>query len=88
MYNGFRVLVLQLQDDVPSPHPNRPWLAICQDRFPTMLPGDDGFLPPIWGATEDEAHEGMNLTIQERLQASGVKEYRFMRFETTFKRKG
>ena len=86
MNDGFRVLILRMRDGQRGPHQDRPWLAICQDRFPSILPGDDGFLPPIWGATEQEARDGMDLTIQERLQALGVQEYRFMRFETRFRR--
>lgn len=87
---GFRVLVTKQTLGNPYVGPSfspanrseRLWVAICQDRFPTMLPGDDGFLPPMYGVTEAEAIEAMELTIRERVTALGMKgSYQFVHYE-------
>lgn len=64
----------------PGPGLARPWIAICQDRFPPMRLQDDGFLPPIYGKTRDEAMNGMHLTIKERLEAQQLTEWSFVSF--------
>jgi hypothetical protein len=45
-----------------------------------MHPDDDGLLPPIFGASRNEAIEGMSLTIEERVEAQGLREVTFMGF--------
>lgn len=59
----------------------RPWMALCQDRFPPMHPDDDGLLPPIFGETRDEAMDGMHTTIKERLVSQGLTQWDFLSFE-------
>ena len=86
---GFRVLVTK--QTVGNPYmelsfqlsdSERPWVAYCQDRFPKMHPGDDGFLPPMFGKTKEEALEAMELTIRERVEALGMKgTYQFLDFQ-------
>lgn len=88
---GFRVLVTK--QTVGNPYmelsyrlsdSELPWVAICQDRFPTMSPTDDGFLPPMFGKTKEEALEAMELTIRERISALGMKgAYQFLSYEFT-----
>lgn len=78
---GFRVLVTKWGDNptlLGSGNPygkSRPWVAICQDRFPPMHPDDDGLLPPIFGETKEEALNGLELTIQERVGAQGLESW-------------
>jgi len=85
-HSEFRVLILKTQG-------RRPWMAICQDRFPlipdpeSMFVDDNGWLPTVFGYSEDEVRDKMDIAIQERLQDLNIKEYRFICFKTTFKRK-
>jgi hypothetical protein len=82
---SFRVLVCKYTAEsmlgLANPYgAERPWVAICQDRFPEMHPTDDGFLPPIYGVTREEAMSGMLLTIQERVMAQGITDWDFLPF--------
>jgi len=91
MPRGFRVLVTEYTASSTLLGPGnpyvghggteRPWMALCQDRFPPMHAEDDGLLPPIFGVTRDEAMDGMRLTIRERMVAQGLTRWDFLSFE-------
>jgi hypothetical protein len=84
----FRILVTRQTMGNPyvtdNPHSvSRPWVAICQDHFPSMglRDDDDGVLPPHYGETKEEALDGLKLTILERVNALGMRPYGIVEYE-------
>ncbi len=81
-HQGFRVSVFKLPDAPPGVGTDRPFMAVCQDRLPKYA--DVGMLaevPPMFGATEDEATGRMADLIKEMLKRAGVESWKHMSFE-------